>query len=151
MKASYVSSSLSYRTKTLLNFLILRKLRSTLFLPLYNSLSYFHGLLRLLFGGTTGRIPHFFAFARQESPSYALSMRRGLSLQISFGTLPSTPDPQDRLPPNPAISDALSANRHPQRWHESLWSSLHDSCRWTAPLFLRSTGAIGMDFDVSAV
>jgi len=43
------------------------------------------------------------------------------------------------------------AHRHPQRWHESLLSSLHDSCRWTAPLFLRSTGAVGMDFDGSAV
>ena len=71
MKALYVSSSLSYRVKTLRNCLILRKFRSTTFRFVYNSSSYFQGFLRLLFGGTTGRMPHFFAFARQESPSYA--------------------------------------------------------------------------------
>jgi len=42
--------------------------------------------MRLLFGGTTGRIPHFFAVARHSSPSYALSIIKGLPLPIDFGT-----------------------------------------------------------------
>ena len=71
MNALYVSSSLSYRVNTRRNCLILRKLRSTILRLLYNLLSYLHGFLRLLFGDTTGRIPHFFAVARQVSPSYA--------------------------------------------------------------------------------
>ena len=68
MKALSVSSSLSYRVNTWQSFLIFRKLRSTTFLPLYRFLLYLHGSFRLLFGGTTGRIPHCFAFARQASP-----------------------------------------------------------------------------------
>jgi len=69
MNALYVSSSLSYRVNTWQSFLIFRKLRSTTFLPLYRFLLYLHGSFRLLFGGTTGRIPLCFAFARQRHHS----------------------------------------------------------------------------------
>ena len=86
MKALYVSSSLSYRVCTLLNSLISRKLRSTTFLLLYNFLLYFQGFLRLLFGGTTGRMPHFFTFLRKPSPSYALSISKDFLAHIAFGS-----------------------------------------------------------------
>ena len=76
MNALYVSSSLSYRVKTLRNCLILRKLRSTTFRPLYNSLSYAYGSFRLLFGRTTGRIPHISAFARQASGIFLTDKQR---------------------------------------------------------------------------
>jgi len=86
MNALYVSSSLSYRVWTLRNSLINWKLRSTMFLLLYNFLLYFHGFLRLLFGGTTGRMPHFFTFLRKPFPSYALSISNDFFAQIVFGT-----------------------------------------------------------------
>jgi hypothetical protein len=86
MKALYVSSNLSYLVNTRRYCLILRKLHSTMYRCLYNSLSYFHGLLRLLFGGTTGRIPHFLAFLRHLSPSYASSMINGLPWRIFLET-----------------------------------------------------------------
>ena len=86
MNAQYVSSSLSYRVNTRRNSFILRKLRSTTFRSLYNSLSYSQGSLRLLFGGTTGTILHSTTFARHLSPSYALSITNGIFCLISFGT-----------------------------------------------------------------
>ena len=57
----------------------------------------------IFFGGTTGRIPHFFAFARHSSPPYALSINSGLPLPIDFGTFiihicpsgSSAADPED--------------------------------------------------------
>jgi len=105
IKASYASSSLSYRVNTLRNSFIFRKLRSTTLRPLYNFLLYHHGFLRFRFGGTTGRIPHFFAFARHLFPSYALSINNALPFLIFGGTRsinfrpsgPSAAEPDDKL------------------------------------------------------
>jgi len=69
-----MTSSLSNRVKMRRNPFSLLNSRSTSLRFLYSSLSYSHGSVRLLFGGTTGEKPSSETSFLVSSPSYALSM-----------------------------------------------------------------------------
>ena len=60
---------------------------------------------------------------RPHTPCPLTRLCHGESL---LALAPSTFVLRGHPPPNPATSDALSANRHPQRWHESASTTLVD-------------------------
>ena len=74
MKAQNITSSFSKRENIRRNPCNRRNRRSTSFRRLYISLSYFHGLRRLLLGGTTGTRSRSNTICRVSFPSWALSI-----------------------------------------------------------------------------